>query len=117
MTTFFVEGLNRTMIIDWVRTWSPVNLESLSEPSSKTVNEPGVRGVGLVDGVVTPVGEGVGVGITTAWLVASRASAKAGRKYAKPPDATERATAVTANVRMRKGLKRPCERRARWPGL
>ena len=30
----------RTRIIDWVRTWSPLNLESSSEPSSSTVNGP-----------------------------------------------------------------------------
>ena len=74
MVTFFDPGLKRTTIIDWVSTCSPLNFESLSEPSSKTVKAPGGRtGVG----VVVPVeidGEGVGVGKTTTWLVASKAS-------------------------------------------
>src|SRR6476660_7785179 len=88
ITTFLVEGLNRTRIIDWVRTWSPMNLESLSEPSSKTVKAPGVRGVGDGEDPDPTVskGDGVGDGTTTTWLVASIASARAGMKYAKPPE-------------------------------
>src|SRR3979490_698226 len=118
MTTFLVAGLTRTRIIDWVSTLSPMNLESLSEPSSNTVKAPPADlGVGVGDGASLPVADGVGDGTSTTWPVALKASATAGRKYAKPPDAAERATATTASVRMRKGLRRPCEARARWPGL
>ena len=59
---------------------------------------------------------GVGDGTSTTWPVASNASARAGMKYAKPPEATDNAMAVTARVRIRKGLSRPREARARWPG-
>src|SRR5450759_1099882 len=90
--TFFVAGLIRTRIIDWVSTWSALNLESLSEPSSKTVKAPGVRGVAEGDGPSPTVGDGVGDGTATTWPVASKASATAGRKYAKPPAALDRAT-------------------------
>src|ERR1035437_7139802 len=117
IVTFFVAGLTRTRIIDWVSTRSALNLESLSEPSRRTVKAPGVRGVGLGDRPSSCVGVGVGDGTSTTWPVASKASATAGRKYAKPPAALDRATAATAIVRMRKGLRRPCEARARWPGL
>ena len=71
---------------------------------------------GLVDGVTTLEGDALGDGTITTWPVASKASVMAGRKYAKPPAALDRATATTAIVRMRKGLRRPCEARARWPG-
>ena len=62
-------------------------------------------------------GVGVGVGNTMTWLVASKASWTAGRKYAKPPAALDRATAKTAMESIRRGLRRPCEARARRPGL
>src|ERR1700674_1570159 len=117
IVTFLVAGLTLTRIIDWVSTWSPMNLESLSEPSSKTVNAPGVWVA--IDGVgdpSRPVDDGVGDGTATAWPVASRASATAGRKYAKPPAALDSTTAATARERMRKGLRRPREARARRPG-
>jgi hypothetical protein len=62
------------MIIDCVSTWSPLNFVSLSEPSSNTVKAPGGRtGFGVVVDVEID-GEGEGVGMTTAWFVASRAS-------------------------------------------
>ena len=57
----------RTRIIDCVSTWSLSNLESSSEPRSRTVNAPVV---GLGDGdwgtgeVNRSVGEGVGTRIT-----------------------------------------------------
>src|SRR6476646_2803631 len=115
ITTFLEPGLKRTMIIDWVSTL-PVNFVSLSEPSSNTVKAPG--GLGGV-GVAVPVeidGDGVGDGTTTDTFVASKASWIAGRKYANPPAALDRATAITAMERMRRGLRRPCEARARRPG-
>src|SRR5712691_3189607 len=103
------------MIIDWVSTWSPLNFESLSEPRSKTVKAPGGRGVG--EGAPVEIdGEGVGVGKTATLFVASMASWIAGKKYAKPPAALDRATAMTAMERIRRGLRRPCEARARRPG-
>src|SRR6266550_4456129 len=81
MTTFFVDGLNLTRIIDWVSSWSPMNLVSLSEPRRRTVKAPGVRGDGLAVGPIELSGVGVGEGMSTT-LVASYASWMAGRKYA-----------------------------------
>src|SRR5665213_1667575 len=117
IVTFFVAGFTRTRIIDWVRTWSLMNLESLSEPSSRTVNAPpGALALGVGVGPKGFVAEGVGEGTTTTCPVASKASCMAGRKYAKPPAALASTTAITARLNIRKGLRRPCEARARWPG-
>src|SRR5713226_7453145 len=47
MITCLVAGRTRTRIIDCVSTWSAENLESSSDPSSKTVKAPGcTRGLG-----------------------------------------------------------------------
>src|SRR6202165_4965689 len=117
IVTSLVAGMTRTRIIDWVRTWSALNFESSSDPNSSTVNgPPGATGIGDGEGEKRmSVGEGDGM-LTTcpvAWI----AVAAAGMKYAKPPATADSAIARAARVMVRKGLRRPRERRARCPGL
>jgi hypothetical protein len=64
-----VDGTTRTRIIDCVRTRSPENFESSSEPSRSTVNAPDVVTVGTALALALGVGlkridagEGVGIG-------------------------------------------------------
>src|SRR5215472_12863658 len=108
-----------TRIIDCVSTWSPANLESSSEPSSRTVNAPVI---GAADGdcegsgeVSRPVGVGVGTRIT--WPVESRASWAAGRKYARPPATEESTMASRTRKLVRSGLSRRRDALLRCPGL
>src|SRR6185437_15545237 len=119
IVTCLVEGTTRTRIIDWVRTWSEVNLESSSEPRSRTVNAPLTCGRALGDGVKRSDGEAIadGEGTFTAWPVDPNAIAAAGRKYAKPPDPLARTIASRARSRIRSGFSRRCEARARRLGL
>src|SRR2546428_4260125 len=108
-----------TRIIDWVSTWSEENFESSSDPSSRTVNEPGVRAAALGDGdalLVSDEGEGVGDAMVPTCPVASHASFAAGRKYARLPAIADRTTAKTARVAVRVALRRPRDLRARRPG-
>src|SRR5450759_3984010 len=91
IVTFFVAGLTRMRIIDCVSTWSPMNLVSLSEPSSNTVKAPGDLGVAAGESVGRLEAKGVGDGTATTWPVASKASDTAGRKYAKLPAAPDSA--------------------------
>src|SRR3977135_2348696 len=118
MVTSLVAGTTRTRIIDWVRPWSAKNLESSSEPRSRTVNAPWDWAAELGEGDgenKRPVGEGDGT--LTTWAVAFHAVTAAGMKYAKPPAAAASAIASRAMVSVRKGLSRPREARARCPGL
>src|SRR5437016_13144116 len=85
MVTSLVEGMTRIRIIDCVRTWSELNLESSSEPSSSTVKAPVTV---LAGEVAEGVGEKsmLGEGVTwITWPAASRAGCAAGMKYAMPP--------------------------------
>ncbi len=62
IVTSLVEGTTLTRIIDWVRTWSALNFESSSEPSSSTVKAPGTE-LGDDEGegeVKIEVGDGLG---------------------------------------------------------
>src|SRR2546425_214853 len=101
MVTSLVEGVTRIKIIDCVRTWSEVNLESSSEPSNSTVNAPvTAAGADVAEGVgeKSMLGEGV-TWIT--WPVASRAVCAAGMKYAMPPatDDIGRSSSTRAGMR------------------
>src|SRR3989442_14774930 len=102
-----------TRIIDWVSTWSEENFESSSDPSSRTVNEPGVRAAALGDGdalLVPDEGDGVGDAMVTTCPVASPASFAAGSKYASLPAIADRRTAKTPRVAGRGTVTRPPER-------
>src|SRR5579864_5215298 len=94
MITRLADGMTRTRIIDWVSTWSELNLESSSDPSSSTVKAPTWAGLGEGDGV----GEvkkvlGEGDGTTTFTPVDWNARFAAGTKYANPPDPADSAMA------------------------
>ena len=80
MVTSLVDGMTLIRIIDWVRTWSALNLESSSEPSSSTVKAPVTALAGVaVDGV--GVKSMLGDGLTwITWPVASSAVCAAGMK-------------------------------------
>src|SRR6266849_3561381 len=115
MITRLVAGRTRTRIIDCVSTWSAENLESSSEPSSKTVKAPGcTRGLGDGDGDGA-FGDGVGDATVTTCPVASQASLAAGRKYAKLPAIADRPIAKMARAAVRVGLRRLREALARRP--
>src|SRR5947208_17097832 len=93
IVTSFVEGTTLTRIIDCVRTWSALNFESSSEPSSSTVKAPGTE---LGDGeggreVKLEVGDGLRSCIT--WPVACSAVSAVGKKYDEPPATVEPAGA------------------------
>ena len=114
--TSFVEGTTLTRIIDCVRTWSALNFESSSEPSSSTVKAPGTE---LGDGegereVKIEVGDGLGSWIT--WPVASSAVCAAGTKYAKPPATDDIAMASRMRKLVRSGLSRRRDALTRCPG-
>src|SRR2546422_8921075 len=116
MVTSLVEGMTRIRIIDWVRTWSELNLESSSEPSSSTVNAPltAAADVAEGDGEKSMLGEGV-TWIT--WPVASRAVCAAGMKYAMPPATDDIAMARRTRTVVRNGLSRRRDALTRCPGL
>src|SRR6266550_7171395 len=82
IVTCLVEGTTRTKIIDWVSTWSPMNLESSSEPRSRTVKAPVI---GATVAAADDDGEGEssvpGDGVTwITWPVDSIANCAAGMK-------------------------------------
>src|SRR5438132_13116702 len=117
MVTSLVEGMTRIRIIECVRTWSELNLESSSEPSSSTVKAP-------VDVCAGEVAEGVGEksmlgdGVTwITWPVASRAVCAAGMKYAMPPATDDIAMARRRSTVVRNGLSRRRDALTRCPGL
>jgi hypothetical protein len=117
MVTSLVEGMTRIKIIDWVRTWSELNLESSSEPSSSTVNAPVTA---LADEGADAVGEKsmLGEGVTwITWPVASRAVWAAGMKYAMPPATDDIAMARRTRQMVRNGLSRRRDALTRCPGL
>src|SRR2546421_13090089 len=117
MVTSLVDGMTLTRIIDWVRTWSALNLESSSEPSSSTVKAPVT---GLAEGAVDGVGvkSRLGDGVTwITWPVASRAVCAAGMKYAMPPATDDIAMARRTRTVVRNGLSRRRDALTRCPGL
>src|ERR1700686_4652875 len=117
IVTSLVAGMTRTRIIDWVRTWSALNFESSSDPKRSTVNgPPGATGIADGEGD-NRMCVGDGEGMFTTWPVAWIAVAAAGMKYAKPPATADSEIARAARGMMRRGLRRPRERRARCPGL
>ena len=117
MVTCLVEGTTRTRIIDWVSTWSELNFESSSDPSSRIVNAP-VMGaavaVGELDGDASWLGDGV---TCWTWPSDSIASCAAGTKYAMPPATADMKMAKTTIRLVRKGLRRRRDALARCPGL
>src|SRR5260370_24908268 len=119
MVTEWVDGTTRTRIIDCVSTWSAKNLESSSEPRSRTVNASLGWGRRLGEGDAVALGDGVGDGEAMAmtWPVASKASLAAGRKYAKLPAIADRAMAKMARAAVRTMLSRLREALAPRPGL
>jgi hypothetical protein len=115
-----VDGTTRTRIIDWVRTRSPENLESSSDPRRSTVNAPAVVAVGtalaLGLGLKRPcVAEGEG--ISTDCPDALKAIIAAGRKYARLPEAAAISTASAEMTSERAGFRRLREALARRPGI
>src|SRR4029077_4086627 len=119
MVTEWVDGTTRTRIIDCVSTWSAKNLESSSEPRSRTVNASLGWGRRLGEGDDDTVGDAVGDGDARLipWPVESQASLAAGRKYAKLPAIAERTMAKMARAAVRTMLRRLREALARRPGL
>src|SRR2546428_11388214 len=117
MVTSLVEGVTRIRIIDCVRTWSELNLESSSEPSSRTVNAPvTAAGADVAEGVGEKSMLGGGVTWIT-WPGASRAGCAAGVKYALPPPTDDIAMARRTRTGGRNGLSRRRGALTRGPGL
>src|SRR5215472_17226972 len=119
IVTCLVEGTTRTRIIDWVRTWSELNLESSSDPRSRIVNAP-VIGAAVAEAEALAEGEGSALGVGTSgwtWPKDSIASWAAGTKYAMPPANADMKMASTTIRLVRKGLRRRRDALARCPGL
>src|SRR5437660_445652 len=124
MTTCRVRGSTRVRIIDWVSTWLPENLASLSEPSSSTV-----KGWPETLGSLTDVGAWPGPAVTDGLgplavrlmccPVSCRAVVMAGKKYATAPAAPAttkpNATPVASRIFLRQ-LRRCSEARRRRGG-
>ena len=73
---------------------------------------PGMTGLGDGEGE-NRISAGDGDGTRSILAVAFQAATPAGRKYAKPPETAEMAIASTARTRLRKGLRRLRDARAR----